>query len=300
MSYATWRQQILASPPLDIDNSGDFDCVDVAKHYAMYLFPGVSWVATIGYGDAKDLFAGASSSYFQKFVNNPSDPNQLPQQGDIMVFGPTPQAGYSNAYKNPYGHVGVVDTVTSTDYTLIQQDSGTGKAPWLSTRAWRYRPCIGWLRPINQTPQGGTTSMAVTTKTDLDLLYLTCLGRARGTAEGEDVYLGKDPMWVARDLYDSKEAKSRRDAAAKLVSDLQAQLAEKQREIADADDEIADLKKTVENLTAQMTERNKVVVNQQKQLDECKAQLNAVGEYEHISVKQAVRALVNAFQAWIK
>lgn len=148
MAYADFKTQMLArTTGLDIDKSGDFDCVDMPKAYAEHLFPGVGWVTLVGYGDAKDLWGRINENYFTKIPNDPKDPNQLPQPGDIMVFDKTPIPGYSNTFDNPYGHVGVCDSADKSGYTLLQQSSGTGKKPWLAYAAWNYRRCLGWYRP---------------------------------------------------------------------------------------------------------------------------------------------------------
>ena len=147
--YQTWKQNTLGNH-YDIDNSGDYDCVDVPKVRAVDLYG--DWVNTIGYGNAKDLFNGASDHYFEKIPNDPNNPNQLPTQGDILVFSPTPYPGYTNTYNNPYGHTGVLDSCDTTGYTLISQSSGTGWPAQLKYNTWRYRHCIGWLRPKDLTP----------------------------------------------------------------------------------------------------------------------------------------------------
>ena len=147
--YQTWKQNTLGNH-YDVDNSGDFDCVDVPKLRAVDLYG--DWVSTIGYGNAKDLYNGASDTYFEKIANDPSNPDQLPIQGDIIVFSETPYAGYSNQYNNPYGHTGVVDSADSNGYTIISQSSGTGNPAQLHTSGWHFRHCIGWLRPKDLTP----------------------------------------------------------------------------------------------------------------------------------------------------
>ena len=149
--YQAWRQQTVdPGVGIDIDNSGDFDCVDVSKSWAVFNYG--NWIDTIGYGNAKDLYNGASDHYFEKIPNNPDDPNQLPLQGDILMFSETPYPGYTNQYNNPYGHTGVLDSCDATGYTLISQSSGTGQPPQPHYATWHFRHCIGWLRPRDLTP----------------------------------------------------------------------------------------------------------------------------------------------------
>lgn len=149
ISYQTWKSSTVGRG-WDMDGSGDWDCVDVPKSWAVALYG--DWVHTIGYGNAKDLFANASDDFFGKITNDRNDPNQLPIQGDILVFGATPEAGYANTFQNPYGHTGVLDSCDSNGYTIISQASGTGELAEPRYNAWNFRPCIGWLRPRNITP----------------------------------------------------------------------------------------------------------------------------------------------------
>lgn len=150
-TYATWKQKILGVKPLDIDGSGDFDCVDVIKSRALDLWPNLPWQTTVGYGNAKDLFNGAPTKYWQKIRNTegPSPTIDI-RQGDFCVYGATPSGGFANQYNNPYGHVGVVDSTYSGGVVLMQQESGTGKAPYLARRNFTYAPLIGVLRPITE------------------------------------------------------------------------------------------------------------------------------------------------------
>lgn len=143
----SWKMQVVGVKPLDIDGSGDFDCVDIPKSWAMFL--GWDWRKAIGYGDAWEMFANASSEFFEKVPNTGgSHPNISIKPGDIAVYGPTPHQGYTNQYNNPYGHVGVVVGLTGTaGVTLVQQESGTGEAPWIADRPFSYAPLIGILRP---------------------------------------------------------------------------------------------------------------------------------------------------------
>lgn len=136
---------------------GDSQCVSLvvnnSRAYTEYLFPAVSWTNIFPpVSSAKLLFNDANPAYFEKIANNHNDPNQVPQQGDVMVFDATPQAGYSNTYDNPYGHTGICESADANGYVLLQQNSPYTGAPVNATHyAWRYRPCIGWLRPIIHT-----------------------------------------------------------------------------------------------------------------------------------------------------
>jgi hypothetical protein len=147
-----------------IKNPYGIECVTLDWAYAAALFPTVSISRSITLGNANTLFANANTAYFQKIVNDVNNPNQIPTQGDVMVFAGTPAPGYTNTFSNPYGHTGICDSATPAGYTLLQQNAPTNNAPVnLTTYPWRFRPCIGWMRPVITTaPPSGNVGKTVT------------------------------------------------------------------------------------------------------------------------------------------
>lgn len=132
-----------------IVNPFGVECVTLDWAYAAFLFPGVSIHNTITTGDAVGLYNASNPAYFQKILNDHNNPNQVPLQGDIMVFGATPQTGYSNTFNNPYGHTGIYESGNSTGYNLLQQNApAMNQGTNVTFYPWHYRPCIGWLRPL--------------------------------------------------------------------------------------------------------------------------------------------------------
>lgn len=126
---------------LSIDNNNSLDCVDVPKSWATFLF-NVSWVQTIGYGNAKDLYNNASSNYFDKIPNSPTG---VPNPGDIIVWG----TGIGI-----YGHIAVVIWANVNTFMVLEQDSYKQIAAY--QRQWpNYSAVIGWLRP-KYNDNGGT------------------------------------------------------------------------------------------------------------------------------------------------
>jgi hypothetical protein len=119
------------------DGMYGYQCVDVADDYCIALWG--NWRNTIGaVGTADQLYGTASTTYFTKIRNNPSDSNQIPQHGDIVVFS--------------YGHVAVVDSANTANMSVLQQD---GNHPtWPCQRGTlTYYVIIGWLRPkLDDTP----------------------------------------------------------------------------------------------------------------------------------------------------
>jgi len=145
-TYANWKAGVLGHV------IGDGQCVALVvnnpRSYTAALFPGVSWPSIMGSVDgAKDL-ASKGNQYLTWIENDHNNPNQVPEQGDIMIFGATPQAGYSNQFNNPYGHTGVCESASASGYALCQQNSPASGAPANVTNyPWKYRPCLGWYRP---------------------------------------------------------------------------------------------------------------------------------------------------------
>lgn len=150
------------------DNHGHHNCKDVIDDYCLWLFN--DWVNTIRPANAKEAFANSNEEYFEKIVNNPNDPNLIPQRGDIIIWGA--MSG------NPYGHIAVVAGADTNGVDVIEQDG------FLQVPARLYRrpyvlaggAVIGWLRPrpekiIGYTPEpiSGTarkTSSAVNARDD--------------------------------------------------------------------------------------------------------------------------------------
>lgn len=155
--YQTWKNSVLGQP-LDIDRAYGDQCVDVVLDWGEALFPGVAWSTLFPpVPAAKQLFESHNDKYFEAITNNHNDSNQLPEQGDIMVFDGRP--GYED------GHTGVCDSASPEGYTLVMQDgSNPIGTTFLQFRPWAYRSCIGWLRARDQVPVGTTPSQSSDSK----------------------------------------------------------------------------------------------------------------------------------------
>lgn len=149
----SWQNGVLGKV-LDVTGKDSGQCTQVVLDWGMALYPGVKWSALFPpVKSAKDMFAVYNKRYFMAIVNNHSDVNQLPMPGDIMIFDSTPQSGYSNQFKNPDGHAGVCISAGPSGYTLLQQNAPSSGAACNDTSyPWHYRPCLGWLRPLNLAP----------------------------------------------------------------------------------------------------------------------------------------------------
>jgi hypothetical protein len=150
MNYETWKASVLGQV------IGDGQCVSLVvnngRSYTAALFPGISWEDIMPPVASAYQLANKSNQYLNWVANDVNDANQLPSQGDIMVFGPTPAAGHTDQFVNPDGHTGVCESANSNGYNLLAQNSpSTGDAANITYFAWDYRPCLGWYTIVVQT-----------------------------------------------------------------------------------------------------------------------------------------------------
>lgn len=146
--YQGWKPKVLGKI-LDIDGSNPGQCSQVDLSYGLSLFPNTPWAIiyppTIY---SKDFGARHNATYFEWIVNDHANLAQLPEEGDVMVFDATPNEGYANTYANPYGHTGVCEGATTDGYYLLQQNApNSGSSVNVTFYPWKFRPCLGWLRP---------------------------------------------------------------------------------------------------------------------------------------------------------
>jgi len=89
---------------------------------------------------------------YETIKNDFNDINQVPLQGDIIVFGATPS--------NPYGHTGIVDSANGQKVTVFEQNAGGGRGQGQGGDACTLRDhtywasagfgeVLGWLRLKN-------------------------------------------------------------------------------------------------------------------------------------------------------
>lgn len=138
-----------AGRAVDPDGVGGLQCVDAAKDYFQAIF-GVGWKrGWPGAGNAKDMLYTYDPEYFDRIINDPNNPNLIPQRGDIIIWG-------GNGV-NPYGHIAVVLGANAQGADCLQQDGGL-QVPifrgflgyWLAGAG----TCTGWLRPKFDAPAG--------------------------------------------------------------------------------------------------------------------------------------------------
>lgn len=179
---------------LDYDGAYGDQCVDFFNFYFEFVF-GITPFAGLGSGipDAKGLF-NTSYGGFTYIRNDSTDPNLIPEPGDVMIWGVMPG--------NEAGHVAVCADADVRGYTVWEQNA-YGKM-WVTKNSRGYEDyLIGWMRP--NWPSEGENMV---TAEVLDAIYLDMIGRPRNPGEGDDVYIGKDTNWAVREIHNSNESKA--------------------------------------------------------------------------------------------
>ena len=124
---------------LDFDKAYSLQCVDFFNYYYLFLTGRNPYSDGYGVAGAKDLW-NVPTSLFTKVANNPNDPNQIPQAGDILI--------YNSRWGGGYGHIEVVLGADSKGVTVIGQNMlGKNDPVSTTTRGWAtvVPALIGWL-----------------------------------------------------------------------------------------------------------------------------------------------------------
>ena len=134
MDYDGFLQRNL-NQAIDFDHMYGPQCVDSVAQYC------VDNNRPVAYANAKDWLGNpALSSSFATIYNNPSDPNQLPSRGDIIIWdGGLPGSG-------GYGHIAIFDAYLNADsFQSLDQNWG-GQYVHFVVHTWTH--VAGWLSPI--------------------------------------------------------------------------------------------------------------------------------------------------------
>lgn len=141
MDYPTFKQKWLGKR-VDYDGVYQYQCVDLVKQYMAECFnmkPG-AW------GNAIDYWNNTNPNVLKVF-NKVASSHAI--QGDIVIF-------YGNT-GNPYGHIGIADTTSSTHILTLEQNGSTGNGSGTGGDAIRTRwigrdRVAGLLRPKGEPP----------------------------------------------------------------------------------------------------------------------------------------------------
>lgn len=195
---------------IDIDHAFGDQCVDVVLAWAEQLYPGVPWTVSIGYGNAKDLFAAANPAYFDKILYTVGF---VPQEGDVFVKDGTPA--------NPEGHTGAVINANANTMHVIQQDGyNPAGVAYEGDIALQNNHIIGFLRPKIGEPVGTFNYNAIPSDADLKAFFNGRLGRDPDAAE----YANQQPWGFWYDAT-SQELFVRSSAQNVTIHELQQEVA---------------------------------------------------------------------------
>lgn len=121
---------------LDFDGVYGAQCTDFFNFYYQHITGRNPYSDGAGVAGAKDLW-GVAFPNFTKVQNNPSDPNQLPPQGSMLIY----DGGLSGS--GGYGHVAIVDSANAQQVTVYDQNWG-GMYVHHQAHMWTGHE-IGWL-----------------------------------------------------------------------------------------------------------------------------------------------------------
>jgi len=181
---------------LDFDGSWGAQCVDLFNYYFQYLVGGNPYDYGYGVNSAYQLF-DVKNDNFNYIVNNPSDPNQLPSPGDILIhWGSLPGSG-------GHGHVSIIASCDSSSYTVYEQNWGgmyvkRQSHPWTGhERGWmsfkHFQPDISpnerivGVGGVNYRTEPNTSSSIIEVFSEGDILQVDAWKRGQAV-EGNDVW----------------------------------------------------------------------------------------------------------------
>lgn len=136
-----------ADAPLSIDWDGEYgpQCVDEIAEYC------VENGKPVAYANAVDWFENSAlTGAFQSVPNDPSNYNQVPNRGDIIIWsGDLPGS-------EGYGHIAIFDMVTGAGSFQSLDQNWHGQYVHFVQHNWSY--VLGWLTPIASQPVASTVS----------------------------------------------------------------------------------------------------------------------------------------------
>jgi len=151
MTLKDFQKQYLAKR-IDIDGAAGYQCVDVSKAYAKYVW-GINFHG-IGYsGGAKDMLKTNACFDDGDVIRVANTIEGIPPAGSVIIF--------DRGGSNPYGHTGVCITADMSSMTIIEQNGGMGSGAGVGSDAVRIKvysysgngggigAVLGWIIPKN-------------------------------------------------------------------------------------------------------------------------------------------------------
>ena len=277
-----------------IDEDGYYgaQCWDVSARYAREVVGCPSFPT--GSGGAEGLFrifANPIPQYFDKIANNPNDPNQIPQPGDVIVW--------QSSFSPPYGHTAVVISCDSSGPTVLEQNGNNpGGVAYIKKRNWVG--VSGWLRPKTQ---GG---LIMNEESGVEL-YRTGLHRDPESPDAARQWNGQTSAQAMRGLRESPEWKgthstlanfpkivAERDSANGALNQVTIERDQLKGQVETLNqrptqDVVDSLKTKVDELVKVTTIKDNVISDQSKQIESLKAQIGNNSKWE--TFKALIREL---------
>ena len=242
-----------------------------------------------GASGAKDLITAKNTrpDLFQQIKNNPSDPNQLPQVGDWVVWGSTWGGGW--------GHVACVETVNASGFTSIEQNY----VPNTVTRQnHNWSGVIGWVRYLkNNTGENMTDDTA----RQVGFNYLGRNGydgRPNALSAPQPDLQGQ-PLTNEKlgQIFLSQEARNWRDGELPKVykerNDLRTAYSQEVNKNTALSNQITELNSQIDELNKQLKDANKKIADLEAQLASCSGNTDITINFNFFG--QILWAILKAF-----
>lgn len=274
MTYQEFKNKWLGKG-INYDGAYGNQCMDV---YRMYVKEVLGCPQSPGVTGAKDVWNTYLPQYFDRIANSPTG---VPQQGDIVIWG-----------MNPYGHIAICDSATTSTLTCFEQNwtesDGSGVAEIRKHN--NYNNVLGWLHF-----KSIIEDMTQEEKNILKFLAEQKAGEgdvreAFGALAEVPVKNGQIQTLTEKVLDLDKTVKELQDRVRILEGELTANLdlvSNQQKEVTTAKKQLENKNKELEEMT---TEKNKFKGYYETKCEEIK-KLDKMTAWQHI--RYGIKLLVN-------